>query len=117
MFADIKDFTATTDRLPPAQLSMLLNRYMAEMTTIADRFGGTIDKFIGDAVMVVFGAPNEVGEHAQALQAVRMAMAMQAHAHEVAGRMAEGRGRQLFDPDRYTTPGRRRSATSDPRAA
>ena len=84
VFADIKDFTATTDRLPPAQLSALLNRYMAEMTTIADRYGGTIDKFIGDAVMVVFGAPNEVGEHAQAMQAVRMAIAMQAHAHEIA---------------------------------
>ena len=56
---------------------MVLNDYFSEVSAIADRHGGTIDKFIGDAVMILFGAPVASGDHEQALAAVRMALDMQ----------------------------------------
>ncbi|HPA71788.1 MAG TPA: adenylate/guanylate cyclase domain-containing protein [Spirochaetota bacterium] len=76
-FSDIKDFTATTDSLEAEELSNLLNEYLTEMTAIANRWGGTIDKFVGDAVMVFFGAPESRGESEDALSCVKMAIEMQ----------------------------------------
>src|SRR4029079_14586360 len=49
-FSDIKDFTATTERLQPEQITLLLNEYFTAMSAIALKHGGTIDKFIGDAM-------------------------------------------------------------------
>ena len=49
-FSDIKDFTATTERLQPEQITQLLNEYFTEMSTIALAHGGTVDKFVGDAI-------------------------------------------------------------------
>src|SRR5204863_4529901 len=48
-FSDIKDFTATTERMQPEDLTALLNEYLTEMSSIALAHGGTVDKFIGDA--------------------------------------------------------------------
>src|SRR5207244_6275300 len=48
-FSDIQNFTATTERLQPEQITQLLNEYFTEMSAIAHEHGGTIDKFIGDA--------------------------------------------------------------------
>jgi class 3 adenylate cyclase len=59
--ADIKDFTATTDRLQPEELAGLLNEYLTEMSAIFLKWGGTIDKFIGDAMVVFFGDPETKG--------------------------------------------------------
>ena len=56
-FSDIQNFTATTERLQPELITQLLNEYFTEMSEIAHRYGGTIDKFIGDSIMVLFGAP------------------------------------------------------------
>jgi class 3 adenylate cyclase len=76
-FSDIKDFTPHTDALEPEDLTRLLNEYMTEMTTIASRWGGTIDKFVGDAMMVFFGAPASLGEKQDAIRCLRMAIDMQ----------------------------------------
>jgi adenylate cyclase len=76
-FSDIKDFTATTADLQPEDLTYLLNTYFTEMSKIAIEYGGTIDKFIGDAMVIFFGDPETRGVQADAIQCVRMAMAMQ----------------------------------------
>src|SRR5437868_895150 len=61
-FSDIKDFTATTERLQPEQITRLLNEYFTEMSAIALRHGGTVDKFVGDAMLIFFGDPESKGE-------------------------------------------------------
>lgn len=75
-FSDIKGFTEMTDNLESEVLSGLLNNYLDEMAQIAIRHGGTIDKFIGDAVMVFFGDPESCGEKEDAIACVRMALDM-----------------------------------------
>ena len=76
-FSDIKDFTATTADLQAEDLTYLLNTYFTEMSKIAIEYGGTIDKFIGDAMVIFFGDPETRGVREDAIQCVRMAMAMQ----------------------------------------
>ncbi len=76
-FSDIKDFTATTERLQPEELTALLNEYLTEMSAIAQRHGGTLDKFIGDAILVFFGDPETKGVEEDAKACVRMALEMQ----------------------------------------
>jgi len=76
-FSDIKDFTATTERLQPEALTEMLNEYLTEMSTIALVHGGTIDKFIGDAILVFFGDPETKGVAEDAKACLRMAMDMQ----------------------------------------
>ena len=53
-FSDIKGFTELTDSLEPEVLSSLLNNYLNEMSKIALKYGGTIDKFVGDVIMIFF---------------------------------------------------------------
>lgn len=76
-FSDIKDFTATTERLQPEQITMLLNDYFTEMSKIALAHGGTIDKFVGDAMLIFFGDPETKGESEDAKACLRMAAEMQ----------------------------------------
>src|SRR5581483_4366517 len=76
-FSDIKDFTATTERMQPEQITALLNEYFTEMSTIALFHGGTIDKFVGDAMLVFFGDPETEGEIEDAKACIRMALDMQ----------------------------------------
>jgi len=76
-FSDIKDFTATTERLQPEQITRLLNEYFTEMSAIALKHGGTIDKFVGDAILIFFGDPESKGEAEDARACVRMALDMQ----------------------------------------
>lgn len=76
-FSDIKDFTATTERLQPEALTAMLNEYLTEMSAIALKHGGTIDKFIGDAILVFFGDPETKGAAEDAKACLRMAMDMQ----------------------------------------
>jgi PAS domain S-box-containing protein len=76
-FSDIKSFTATTEEMEPEDMTFLLNDYLTKMTEIALEYGGTIDKYIGDAIMVFFGDPETEGVKKDALKAVRMAVAMQ----------------------------------------
>src|SRR5206468_10494226 len=76
-FSDIKDFTATTERLQPEQITALLNEYFTEMSSIALDHGGTIDKFIGDAIVIFFGDPETKGPEGVAKACLAMAVAMQ----------------------------------------
>src|SRR5215469_2438079 len=76
-FSDIKDFTATTERLQPEQITRLLNEYFTEMSAIALGHGGTIDKFVGDAMLIFFGDPETKGEAEDAAACMRMAIDMQ----------------------------------------
>jgi class 3 adenylate cyclase len=82
-FSDIEGFTEVADHIEAEELSEILNEYFAEMTAIAERFGGTIDKFMGDAIMIFFGAPAVTDDRDHALRAVRMAMAMQVRLGEL----------------------------------
>ncbi|HXM31112.1 MAG TPA: adenylate/guanylate cyclase domain-containing protein, partial [Xanthobacteraceae bacterium] len=76
-FSDIKDFTATTERLQPEDLTALLNEYFTEMSVIALRHGATVDKFIGDAMLLFFGDPETKGIAEDARACLLMAVDMQ----------------------------------------
>ena len=81
-FSDIADFTAITESTQPEEITRLLNEYFTAMAAIALKHGGTVDKFIGDAIMIFFGDPQTRGPIEDARACVRMAIEMQ-------GRMAE----------------------------
>src|SRR5581483_1859956 len=75
-FSDIQDFTATTERLQPEEITALLNEYFTEMSKIALSHGGTIDKFVGDAMLIFFGDPETKGEAQDAKACLQMAAEM-----------------------------------------
>ena len=75
-FSDIANFTSTSEGLQPEDLTMYLNEYFSEMTAIALEYGATIDKYIGDAMMVFFGDPDSKGEREDARACVNMALRM-----------------------------------------
>jgi len=77
MFSDIAGFTETTDTLESEELTALLNNYLTEMSAIALQYGATIDKYIGDAIMLFFGDPETRGVNEDATACVEMAIAMQ----------------------------------------
>jgi len=74
LFSDLQAYTTISEHLPPAQLVKLLNHYFSEMTLIIDRHGGCVIEFLGDGILIVFGAPQALDNHAE--QAVRCALAM-----------------------------------------
>ncbi|MDB5764607.1 MAG: adenylate/guanylate cyclase protein [Herminiimonas sp.] len=76
-FSDIKDFTRMSEKLQPEELTALINEYFTEMSAIAIKHGGTIDKFIGDAILVFFGDPESKGVAEDAKACLRMAIEMQ----------------------------------------
>lgn len=76
LFTDIRGFTSLSERLTPHQVVSLLNLYFTPMTALVRGSHGTIDKFIGDAIMAFWNAPLDVHDHA--LQAVRVALRMHA---------------------------------------
>ena len=75
-FSDIANFTETADRLESEELTQLLNHYLTEMSRIALAHGATIDKYVGDAIMIFFGDPESRGVREDALACVRMALEM-----------------------------------------
>ncbi len=75
-FSDIKGFSQLTERLEPEVLTDLLTNYLTEMTKIAIKYGGTVDKYIGDAIMIFFGDPQSKGHKEDAISCVEMAIEM-----------------------------------------
>ncbi len=76
LFSDVRNFTSISEELEPKQLALMMNEYMNVMTGIIQKYQGTIDKYIGDAIMAFWGAPLRDPEHA--VHAVQAALEMQA---------------------------------------
>jgi adenylate cyclase len=74
MFSDVRDFTSISEKLDAQDLALLLNGYLTEMTKVLFRHRGTLDKYIGDAVMAFWGAPFEQPEHAREACSAALAM-------------------------------------------
>ncbi len=74
LFSDIRGFSKFSEQMEPEQLSAFLNEYLTPMTRVVLEHGGMLDKYIGDAVMAVFGAPLEMNDHAHAMCKVALAM-------------------------------------------
>ena len=96
-FTDIAGFTETTDNLKSEELTNVLNHYLTEMSVIALQHGATIDKFIGDAMLLFFGDPQTKGVAEDAKACVVMAIAMQRRMRELE---QEWRNRGLLRPFR-----------------
>jgi class 3 adenylate cyclase len=82
-FSDIAGFTETTDKMESEDVTQLLNQYLTEMSRIALEYGATIDKYVGDAIMIFFGDPETRGVKEDALACVEMAIAMQERMREL----------------------------------
>ncbi|XOZ34394.1 adenylate/guanylate cyclase domain-containing protein [Halomonadaceae bacterium KBTZ08] len=78
-FSDIRGFTELSEEMEPEGLTDLLNTYFTEMSQIALRYGGTIDKFVGDSIMIFFGDPTSQGPRKDTLACVSMAIEMRKH--------------------------------------
>jgi adenylate cyclase len=74
LFADLRGFTTLSEQLPARELLTLLNRYLDRMSTAIEAQGGVIDKFIGDGIMALFGAPVAQGDAADRALAAALAM-------------------------------------------
>jgi len=93
LFADVRGFTGLSERIPPEALVSLLGEYFAASTRIIMAHGGTLDKFIGDAVMAFWGAPTTYDDYA--LRGVKTALEMQAAAREIDARAQERLGERF----------------------
>src|SRR5690606_25372792 len=63
-FSDIESFSSFSELLEPKQLVQIMNEYLSAMTDILNNQGGTLDKYIGDAIVAFFGAPLQLEDHA-----------------------------------------------------
>ena len=79
LFADIRNFTNMTQRMPPKEVIDLLNQCMTKLSVVIDRNGGVIDKYVGDEVMALFGAP--LAQPDSALKAILSALQMRESLH------------------------------------
>ncbi len=84
LFADIRGFTRFSERYPPTEVVEVLNLIFAELTKVVFEYGGTFDKYLGDAIMAFFGAP--ISHSDDPLRAVSAAMAMQSVFQDLIGR-------------------------------
>ena len=96
-FSDVVDFTSTAERLQPEELTAVLNENLTEMSAIAAAHGGTVNKFIGDAILVFFGDPESRGAVEDAKACLKMALDMQRRLAEL---NVEWRKRGIAEPFR-----------------
>jgi adenylate cyclase len=90
LFADLSGYTAIAEELDPESVKRLLERILTRLSEEVQRYGGYVDKFIGDNVMAIFGAPVAHGDDAE--RAVRAGLGMQAAMDEVNEPLAEQHG-------------------------
>jgi adenylate cyclase len=83
-FSDLVGFTEITEKMESEDLTQLLNHYLTQMSKIALQYGATIDKYVGDAIVMFFGDPTTLGVKEDALACVQMAIAMQKRVGELA---------------------------------
>ena len=88
-FSDIVGFTKKTELLEPEDMTPLLNKYFDRMESIIRKYHGTLDKYIGDGIMVFFGDPTTKGAKEDALSCVKMAMEMQKRVLDLSGEWDE----------------------------
>ena len=88
LFADIVGFTTMSEKMSPAAVSLLLNEYLSRMTDIIFKYEGTLDKYIGDAIMAVFGAPLDMPDHAA--RSIKTALEMRDRLEEFNAERKEG---------------------------
>jgi class 3 adenylate cyclase len=91
-FSDIVSFTSTTENMESEDLTLILNDYLNEMSKIALQYGGTIDKFIGDAIMIFFGDPESKGDKEDCFACVSMALAMRKKMQELTHQWKDEQG-------------------------
>ena len=92
LFTDIVGFTTISETMPPREINLLLNQFFSRMTDIIFKHNGTLDKYIGDCLMAVFGAPFEKAGDAE--RAVRAALEMR---HELGEMMASNETDRKFE--------------------
>ncbi len=90
LFSDIRGFTTISERLQPEQVDEMLREYLTVMTEVIFRYGGTVDKYMGDGIMALYNAPREDAEHA--LNAIRTALEFQERATPFSARWQEKLG-------------------------
>ncbi|HXY41608.1 MAG TPA: adenylate/guanylate cyclase domain-containing protein, partial [Vicinamibacteria bacterium] len=93
LFADIVGFTGMSETMSPAAVALLLNDYLSRMTEVIFKYEGTLDKYIGDAIMAVFGAPLDMKDHAE--RAIRTALEMQERLAEWNAERSQGPALQI----------------------
>src|SRR5437667_9760992 len=88
LFADIVGFTPLSESMSPAAVALILNDYLSRMTDVIFKHEGTLDKFIGGAIMAVFGAPLDMPDHAS--RAIKTALEMLERLEEFNSERKEG---------------------------
>ena len=94
LFSDIRGFTTISEKMTPEALVHLLNEYLTEMTNLVFKYDGLLDKYMGDAIMAVFGAPLDQPDHAA--RACRTALGMMEELKKLQKKWAD-EGRPVFD--------------------
>ena len=88
LFADISGFTSLSETMSPSAVAVLLNGYLSRMTDVIFKYEGTLDKYMGDGIMAVFGAPLDMDDHAE--RSIRTALEMQEQLAEWNAERPEG---------------------------
>ena len=88
LFADIVGFTSMSEKMSPSAVALLLNDYLGRMTDVIFKHEGTLDKYIGDAIMAVYGAPLDMDDHC--VRAIRSAIEMRDRLNEFNAERKEG---------------------------
>jgi class 3 adenylate cyclase len=91
LFSDMVGFTDLADSLDPEELAEVLDEYLREMSAVLVSHGGTLDNYIGDGIMAVFGAPKPMEDEEQAWAAIQSGLAMRDRIRQLAARI-RGRG-------------------------
>jgi class 3 adenylate cyclase len=93
LFSDIRGFTSMSEKMQPEEVVTFLREYLTVMTDAVFKHGGTVDKYIGDAIMALYNVPLEAPDHA--LRAVRTALEFQARVRPLAEQFAARHGGHL----------------------